>query len=170
MDIDVNIWLIIDDSRGILDQQLRPHPIHFLNIFISIKSYIIKLFLKTGHHTVHKLEMIFIHDFDIYIIVNILYRHLGRLKKKKKRPEPSFKFRAFFSSPVIEIVLCNTNDLYKSTSRSCFFRRWHWKVVYTWDFRVRFFSYLVLIWLSTYLLLAVSLKLCLFNRNIILII
>ncbi len=34
MDVDNNISLILDDPRGILDEQLLHHPIHLLNIII----------------------------------------------------------------------------------------------------------------------------------------
>jgi len=36
MEVDDNISLTVCDAQGILDQQLRPHPIHLLNIIISI--------------------------------------------------------------------------------------------------------------------------------------
>jgi hypothetical protein len=47
MEIERNILLTADDPQGILDQQLRPHPIPLLNIVIIrlikfIKLYIIK--------------------------------------------------------------------------------------------------------------------------------
>jgi hypothetical protein len=28
VDIDDNDWLIVGDPQGVLDEQLRPHPIH----------------------------------------------------------------------------------------------------------------------------------------------
>jgi hypothetical protein len=37
------ISLIADDPQGILDQQLRAHPIHLYNIIIIFISYIILL-------------------------------------------------------------------------------------------------------------------------------
>jgi len=36
MDIDDSILLIIDDPQGIIDQQLRPCPIHVLNVIIIL--------------------------------------------------------------------------------------------------------------------------------------
>jgi hypothetical protein len=33
---DDNILLIVDDPQEILDQQFRPHPIHLLNINMTI--------------------------------------------------------------------------------------------------------------------------------------
>jgi hypothetical protein len=36
MKVDDNIWMIIGDPQGILDQQLRPRQIHFLIIVIFI--------------------------------------------------------------------------------------------------------------------------------------
>jgi hypothetical protein len=36
MDVDDSISLIDGIPKGILDEQLRPHPIHLLNIFIII--------------------------------------------------------------------------------------------------------------------------------------
>jgi hypothetical protein len=45
MEVDDNILLIVGDLQGILDQQLMPHPNHFLNIIIlinQIKLYSIK--------------------------------------------------------------------------------------------------------------------------------
>jgi hypothetical protein len=35
-DVDVNITQIVGDPRGILGRQLRPHPIHLLNIIIIL--------------------------------------------------------------------------------------------------------------------------------------
>ncbi len=47
MEVDDNILLIVGDQSGILDKQLRLHPIHLLNIILIlvnyIKLYIIKL-------------------------------------------------------------------------------------------------------------------------------
>ncbi len=40
-DVDVNIAQIVGDPRGILGWQLRPHPIHLLNIIIILISYLI---------------------------------------------------------------------------------------------------------------------------------
>jgi hypothetical protein len=37
---DDNIFLIVGDPQGLLDQQLSPHPIHLLNIIIGLISYI----------------------------------------------------------------------------------------------------------------------------------
>jgi hypothetical protein len=36
MEIDDNILLIAGNPQGILNQQLKPHPIHVLNIIILI--------------------------------------------------------------------------------------------------------------------------------------
>ncbi len=36
MEVDDNICLILGDLQGILDQQLRPRPIHLLNIIIIL--------------------------------------------------------------------------------------------------------------------------------------
>jgi hypothetical protein len=49
MELDNNISLIVGYPQGVLGQQLRPHPIHLLNITIIIlinynKSYFIKFF------------------------------------------------------------------------------------------------------------------------------
>jgi hypothetical protein len=50
MELDANIWVIVGEILVIFDQQLRPHPIHLLNITIIIINYImlfiIELFLK----------------------------------------------------------------------------------------------------------------------------
>ncbi len=35
IEVDINIFLIVSNPQGILDQQLRPHPIHSLNIIFS---------------------------------------------------------------------------------------------------------------------------------------
>jgi hypothetical protein len=55
MENDGNISLIVDNPLGILDQQLRPHLIHLLNIIILINYsnlYKIKLLiLETDDHT-----------------------------------------------------------------------------------------------------------------------
>jgi hypothetical protein len=40
MKIDDNISLTVCDAQGILDQQLRPHPIHLLNIIIIFMNYL----------------------------------------------------------------------------------------------------------------------------------
>ncbi len=40
MEVDDNISLILGDLQGILDKQLRPHPIHLLNINIILIIYI----------------------------------------------------------------------------------------------------------------------------------
>ncbi len=39
IEIDNYISLIVGDPLGILDQQLRPHPIHLLNIIIIFINY-----------------------------------------------------------------------------------------------------------------------------------
>ncbi len=45
------ISLIVGDPQGILDQQLRPRPIHLLNIIITYIIYIIKyIILRTEDH------------------------------------------------------------------------------------------------------------------------
>jgi hypothetical protein len=36
MEVDDNSALIVCDPRGILGQQLMPHPIHFLNTIVSV--------------------------------------------------------------------------------------------------------------------------------------
>jgi hypothetical protein len=36
MEADYNFLLVVCDPLGILDQKLRPHPIHILNIIIII--------------------------------------------------------------------------------------------------------------------------------------
>jgi hypothetical protein len=41
MEVDDNISLIVDDPQGILDQQLRLHPIHLLNNNIITLKYIL---------------------------------------------------------------------------------------------------------------------------------
>ncbi len=44
MEVDDNIVLIVGDQQGILDQQLRPHIIHLLNIIITqltVLNYIV---------------------------------------------------------------------------------------------------------------------------------
>jgi hypothetical protein len=46
MELDDSILLIVGDPQGILNWKLRPHPIHLLNIILSInyiKFYIIRL-------------------------------------------------------------------------------------------------------------------------------
>jgi hypothetical protein len=40
VEVDDNILQIVGDPQGILDKQLRPHPIHLLNIIIVLNSYI----------------------------------------------------------------------------------------------------------------------------------
>jgi hypothetical protein len=45
MEVDDNIWMIIGDLQGILDQQLRPRQIHFLIIVILILIVLDYLFL-----------------------------------------------------------------------------------------------------------------------------
>jgi hypothetical protein len=40
MEIDENILPIVGDSQGILDKQLRPRPVHLLNIIILSINYI----------------------------------------------------------------------------------------------------------------------------------
>ncbi len=41
MEVDNSIPLIVGDSQGILDQLLRPHPLHFLNIITALINHII---------------------------------------------------------------------------------------------------------------------------------
>jgi hypothetical protein len=41
MEIDNSILLIVGDAQGILDQQLRPHPIYSLNIVIILNKSVI---------------------------------------------------------------------------------------------------------------------------------
>ena len=40
MKIDDNISLTVCNAQGILDQQLRPHPIHLLNITVILMNYL----------------------------------------------------------------------------------------------------------------------------------
>ncbi len=40
--VDNNIWLIVVDPLGILDNEWRPHPIHLVNIVMPINIVIIK--------------------------------------------------------------------------------------------------------------------------------
>jgi hypothetical protein len=40
MEVDGNILLVVGDPQGILDHQLRPHPIHLLNITINFNNFI----------------------------------------------------------------------------------------------------------------------------------
>ncbi len=40
MEFDDNILLIVGDPQWILDEQLRPHMIHVLNIIIILLNYI----------------------------------------------------------------------------------------------------------------------------------
>jgi hypothetical protein len=40
MDVDDNFLLIVDDPQEILDQQLRRHPIHLLDIVIVLINYL----------------------------------------------------------------------------------------------------------------------------------
>jgi hypothetical protein len=48
--------LIVGDPRGILHQQLRLCPIHFLNIIITILiNYIIPNKVRNGTHTIEQL-------------------------------------------------------------------------------------------------------------------
>jgi hypothetical protein len=39
MEVEDNCALIVSDPQGILDQQLRPHPIHVLNIIFILITY-----------------------------------------------------------------------------------------------------------------------------------
>jgi hypothetical protein len=53
MEVDYNILLIVADPQGILDLQIRPHPIPLLNIFVIFIDYIIHIIrLKTEERPV----------------------------------------------------------------------------------------------------------------------
>ncbi len=47
MDVDDKILLIVGIPQGNLDQQLMPHPIHFLNIIFITLNICIKLYIIT---------------------------------------------------------------------------------------------------------------------------
>jgi hypothetical protein len=46
MEVDNKISLIIGDPRGIIDQQVRPHAIHLLNIIITLMNCFILYIIK----------------------------------------------------------------------------------------------------------------------------
>ncbi len=57
MEVYYNILLIVADPQGILEQQLRPHPIPLLNIIFILIDYIIYIIrLKTEERPVKSLK------------------------------------------------------------------------------------------------------------------